>query len=186
MFSIYLRRTKPRWQGFSWSLVFDQAGRHFGHTAGRNTQACMPLQWPSEDPPLHDGHPEGYEEFDPIRRRETYSSREDMSIKTLRYTWSIPVTLRGFDSVFQRSKIVLKTTMKVSLKEEVVNIMSLKFIPCDMPQKRPKIFRAPRAQDSAIASSKICQLQPGKSWQLNKCEFSAALPVYFPQLILSH
>lgn len=85
----------------------------------------MTLQWLNEDPPLHDGHPEAYEKFDPIRRKETYSSREDMSIKTLRYTWSIPVTFWGFDGVFQRPKIVLKIAMKVSLRDEVVDIMGL-------------------------------------------------------------
>jgi hypothetical protein len=54
-------------------------------------------------------------------------SREDIDIKTLRYTWGIHVILWGFDGVLQRPKILLKITVKVSLREEFVDIMSLKF-----------------------------------------------------------
>lgn len=104
-------------------------GDILAHPDGPNTRAYMALQWPEEDPPPDDGHPEDYEEFDPIRRKETYSFRDDTNIKSLRYSWSIPVAFWEFDGVFQRSEKVLKITMKVSMRDEIVEINSLKFYP---------------------------------------------------------
>ncbi|CAI7585797.1 unnamed protein product [Penicillium manginii] len=110
-------------------------GDILAHPDGPNTRAYMALQWPEEDPPPDDGHPEDYEEFDPIRRKETYSFRDDTNIKTLRYSWSIPVAFWEFDGVFQRSEKVLKITMKVSMRDEIVEINSLKFYPLQYAPK---------------------------------------------------